>query len=281
VALNPDHPDRFSGFNAGLNGVYRDIDDSIANIPPTPQTAPGLFGITDVDWKLLPKLEEMARTRLELPGGRVGIVALTKPDNAAGGPAIEWEINIAAADDETVTGYVAFDVKGAVLHTKYPKGKGPKLSLFDAASAGPALAAITGSLGPHAAVVEMDVRPEIMRVTAKDPQKPDGQVVFDYSGENLTRSIMPPLDWPTFGPDWFFDVAAAQPVAAHWTALQQDALARLGLTDGAVERITISKQKLMLPDNDRLLVEVRANSGKREGRVVYDINGKVVAIFKP
>ena len=281
VAVNPDHPDRFGNFNAGINGVYRDIDDTIANLGIKPQTPPGVFGIAEVDWTLLPKLEDAARTRLQLPGGQVGIVALSKPDNAAGGPAIEWEVNVAATDDQTVTGYVAFDIKGNVLRTKYPRGKGPKLSMFDAASAAPALAAIRSSLGEHAAVVELDIRPETMMVTARDPQKPDAQVVFDYRGENLSRSIMPPLDWPTFGPDWFFDVSTAQPAAAHWTELQQGTLARLGLADGTIERITISKQKLMLPGNDRVLVEVRAESGRRQGRVVYDMAGKVVDIVRP
>ena len=280
-AINPDHPDRFASFTAGLNGVYRAIDDTIANVVMKPQTPPALFGIAEIDWQLLPKLEDAARTRLQLPGGQIGIVALSKPDNAVGGPTIELEINVRAANDPTVEGYVAFDTKGNVVRTKYPPGKGPKLNMFDATSAAPAFAAIRGGLGEHAAVVELDFRSDNLLITAKDPQKADAQIVYDYHGENLSRSIMPPLDWPTFGPDWFFDLSTAQPAAVHWAELQKDALTRLDLADGTIDRITISKQKLMLPRNDRVLVEVRAQSGKREGRVVYDMTGKVVDIVRP
>ena len=63
--------------------------------------------------------------------------------------------------------------------------------------------------------------------------------------------------------------------------MEQDTLTRLGLADGKIERITISKQKLFMPRNDRVLIEVRAEAGKRQGRVVYDVNGKVVDIVKP
>ena len=120
-------------------------------------------------------------------------------------------------------------------------------------------------------------------LTTKDPQKPGrALVVFEYRERKPRhRSIMPPLDWPTFGPDWFFDLSQAQPIATHWAEMQQDALARLGLAGGKIERITISKQKLFMPRNDRVLIEVRAESGNRDGRVVYDLNGKVVDIVMP
>jgi len=280
-AVNPDHPDRFSRFTAGLNGIYRDVDDTIANVAIPRQPSPERFGITEVDWSLLPKLEDAARERLQLPGGRIGLVELSKPDDAVGGPVIEWEINVMAANDQAVEGYVVFDVKGNVLRTKFPPGKGPKLDMFDPASAAPAFEALRSGLGEHAAVVELVFRPENVMVTAKDPQKPDARVVFEYRGESLGRSFMPPLDWPTFGPDWFFDLSAAQPVAARWAELQEDTLIRLGLADGKIERITISKQRLMMPRNDRVLVEIRASSGRRDGRVVYDMTGKMVDIVTP
>ncbi len=92
---------------------------------------------------------------------------------------------------------------------------------------------------------------------------------------------MPPLDWPTFGADWYFDLAAAGAATSRWTDLQKDTLARLGMADAKIDRITISKQKLMMPRNDRVLIEIRAEEGKRGGRVVYDLTGKPVDIVKP
>ena len=280
-ALNPDHLDRDSSFNAGLNGVYRDLDDAIANSGIRPDTPPARFGVGDIDWQKLPKLLEATRQRLELPGGPVTFVEISRPNRAIGEPTIVWEINVRSATDSNVGGSVDFDAAGNVLRTRYPPGKGPKLDLLQAASYAPAFDAISSGVGAHAAIVELMFQPDTVMLTTKDPQKPGELVVFEYSGESVARSIMPPLDWPTFGPDWFFDLSQVQPVAAHWGGLQQDALTRLGLTDGKIERVTISKLRLFMPRNDRVLIEIRAEAGKREGRVVYDLNGKVVDIDKP
>jgi hypothetical protein len=206
---------------------------------------------------------------------------VSKPGTAVGGPAVQWEINIEDANDRALTGSVVFDVKGNVLHTRYPRGKGPKLDMLDAASIAPAFDALSKALGEHAAVTSLEFRDEWLMVETRDPKNPEERLVFEYRGETLARSIMPPLSWPTFGPDWYFDLAQAVPVAVHWADMEKDALTRLGLADGKIERVTISKQKLMMPRNDRVFVEVRAESGKREGRVVYDLAGKVVDIVKP
>jgi hypothetical protein len=281
-AVNPDHPDRYARFTAGLNGVYQDVLlDSVVNIAIPNQPPPGRFAIADVDWSLLPKLQQAARDKLELPGGRITLVTLNKPDAGVNGAQIEWEISVTSASDNAAEGRVVFDAKGNVLHTKYPPGKGPKLDMLDAASIAPAFDALKQALGEHAAMTELDFRHERLMLTTKDPKNPGERLVFEYSGEALSRSIMPPFDWPTFGPDWYFDLAQAQPVVAHWSEMEKDALTRLGLADGKIDRVTISKQKLFMPRNDRVLVEVRAESGKRDGRVVYDVTGKVVDVVMP
>ena len=281
-ALVPGSADHIGGYRADIDGVLHLADDIAGVRPVLPgQLPPGRFSLADVDWSLVPKLQKAARERLQLPDGRIVFVEISRPGSAVGAPQITWEISVDDADDSSVTGRVVFDNKGSVVSTRYPRGREPKLDLLDAASYTPALDALTKALGDHAAVVELDFRPNGLRATVRDPQKPDARVVLDYEGESVARSIMPPLNWPTFGPDWFFDLDETRAVAAHWAELQQDALGRLGLTDGKVERVTISKQKLFMPRNDRVLIEVRAESGGRDGRVVYDLSGKPVEIVKP
>jgi len=281
VATNPDHPDRDASFTAGINGVYQVVLDTPVNVNIPNQAPPGRFAITDIDWSILPKLQQAARDQLLLPGGRIALVKLSKPNAGVNGPQIEWEINVEAANDPATQGYVTFDVNGKVLHTRYPPGKGPKLDMLDAASIAPAFDALQQALGEHAAMTELEFRDERLMLTTRDPKNPDERLVFEYRGEALSRSIMAPLEWPTFGPDWFFDLSQARPVVDHWADMEKDALSRLGLADGKIERVTISKQKLFMPHNDRILVEVRAESGKRSGRVVYDLNGKAVDIVMP
>lgn len=281
-ALNPDHPDRYARFSAGLNGVYQDLLlDTIVNIVIPNQPPPGKFAITDPDWSLLPKLQQAARDRLQVPGGKVGLIKLSKPGTGVGGPVLEWEVNVGAAGDRTVEGYVTFDNSGKVLRTHYPPGRGPKLDLLDPASYAPAFDAMSKALGQHAQMVEMEFWPDKVMLTTKDPQKPDDQIVFEFNGESVSRSIMTAMYWPTFGPDWFFDLSQVQQAGALWGQLKQDALTRLGLTDGKIERITFSKQKIFMPNNKQVLIEVRAEAGRRDGRVVYDLNGKVVDVVMP
>jgi hypothetical protein len=278
----PGSNDHLGGYRADINGVLHLADDiavvrvALPGLPP-----PARFSLADVDWSLLPKLQQAARERLALTDGRIVYVEISSPGSAVATPEITWEMNVESANDSSVGGHVVFDNKGNVLSTRYPRGKGPKLDLLQAGSYAPAFDALSKAVGAHAAVVELAFWPDKLLITTKDPQKPDDLVVLDYRGESIARSIMPPLDWPTFGPDWFFDLSQAQTIAAHWSELQQDALSRLGLVDGKIERVTISKQRLEMPRNDRLLIEVRAEAGKRDGRVVYDLNGKVVEIFKP
>ncbi len=281
-ALVPGSAEHVGGYRADINGVVR-LADEIAGVRPIlpGQLPPARFSLADVDWSLVPKLQQAARDRLQLSGGRIVFVEISRPGSAVGTPEITWEISVDSVDDSSVSGSVAFDNKGNVVSTRYPRGQGPKLDLLDAASYAPALDALGKALGAHAAIVELDFRTDRLMATVKDPQKPDALVVLDYQGESVARSIMPPFEPANFSADWFFDLSQAQPVPTHVAAMQQDALARLGLADGKIERVTISKQKLFMPGNDRLLVEVRAEAGKREGRVVYDLNGNAVDIDKP
>ena len=284
AALEPDHPDGYVNFTAGLNGILEDrtldpVPVNHSDIPTLPP--PGRFSIGDIDWQMLPKLEQAARDRLQLPGGRVGIVKVSKPSTAVGDPAVQWEINIEDGNERGVKGSVVFDAKGNVMHTSYPPGKAPKLDMLDAANIPPAFEALSKALGEHAAITRLEFRNEWLMVTTKDPKNPDERLVYEYRGESLARSIMPPFEWPGFGPGWYFDLAQAQPVAAHWSELAKDALTRLGLPDGKIERVTISKMREAMPRNDRVLIEVRAEVGKRDGRVVYDLSGQVVDIAKP
>lgn len=283
VAPNPDHPERLSRYSAGLNGVYRDLlTEDMVNIKLGNERL-ALFAIGDVDWTRLTALQEAARRQLELPGGRITGIHLTKPDTGPADAQVQWEIAVKSATDSAVDGYVVFDAQGKVLRTKYPPGKGPKLDLFDAAASVAAFEALSRSLGEHAAVTELRFDRDRLLITVKDAKDkdPGAQTVFEYHGEALSRSILPPLDWPTFGQDWFFDLAAAVPAASRWAELQRDTLARLGMANATIDRITISKQKLQMPRNDRVLIEIRAEEGKRGGRVVYDLAGKPVDIVRP
>ena len=59
-------------------------------------------------------------------------------------------------------------------------------------------------------------------------------------------------------------------------------MARLGIANGAIERITISKDKMFHPANDKVLMEIRASGdGKDSDWVTYDLAGAIPKLDAP
>jgi hypothetical protein len=275
-AVDPDHPERIAAFRANLNGVQRWGE------PPRDRPGalpPGRFAVGDVDWQLLPKLIDAARERLNLPAGKINRITVAKPDQGLG-PAIEWEIGVEAIDDSSVSGWATFDAGGNWLHTSFPPGREPAYDMFDPANAAAAIDAIAHRFGEHAGMLELRFRGGELQLEVADRHKPAAPIMFSYGAGGLTRG-MPAAGDPRVAADWFFDLAPVRPMVEHWRQLQQDTLTRLGLTDGKIDTITVSKQKRLLPQNDLVLVVVHASSGDRKGGVVYGLDGKVLDIDKP
>jgi hypothetical protein len=273
-AVDPDHPDRIVGFRASINGVYR----AGSPVPDSPlEPPPGRFAINAVDWQLLPKLVDASRDRLRLPDGRISGISIKKLDNSVTGPTLRWQITI---EDGSANGLVEFDAKGTVLHVLFPQGREPVFEMFDAASAAMVFEAASHAFNEHVSTLELRFEPHEAQLALQDPKKPGGAVVFQYGARGLSRSLISAQDRPRTA-DWFFDLALMQPVAAQWGQLQQDTLTRLGLAAGQVDRITVSKQKSRLPQNDRVLIVVEASAGGRKGAVAYDLDRKVVDIARP
>lgn len=274
-AVDPDHPERIAAFRANLNGVQRWGEASHDRPCALP---PGRFAVGDVAWQLLPKLTDAARERLNLPAGKINRITVAKPDHGLG-PAIEWEIGVEAIDDGSVSGWATFDAGGNWLHTSFPPGREPAYDMFDPANAAVAVDTIARRFGEHVSLLELTFRDGELQLEVADRHRPPAALGFSYGAGGLTRGLV--AHDRKVAADWFFDLAPVRPMVEHWRQLQQDTLTRLGLTDGKIETITISKQKRLLPQNDLVLVVVHASSGERRGGVVYGLDGKVLDIDKP
>ena len=274
-AVDPDHPDRLSSFRASMNGVYR---EGPADAPP-PTVPPRLrFAITDVDWQLTPKLVDAARDRLKMPGARASGIDVSRPDNGVGDPAIQWHI-VQQAEDDTV-GSVNYDVKGNELNALFPPGKAPKLDMFEAGNMTAAVDAAGHAFGEHVQMLELQCVGGEVLLAVRDRNDPPGAKVFEFGGAGLKRSFVTVANRSRTA-DWFFDLALLSPTLARWAELQRDALIRLDLADGKIDRIQIGKHKAVLPQDDRVVITVFASAGTREGMVVYDLAGTIVEVDKP
>jgi tetratricopeptide (TPR) repeat protein len=293
VTLNSVKNPRMTRFAATLSEI-KTYNTSIPHMvfPGDPTDDP--FTLDDVDLSLLTKLEDAAKDRLGIADGIVERVIVSKPHRERGG-AVEWEVQVISASAPVFAmpgapkppeGSVTFDTKGNVLRTKYPEGRGPQTNLFDAATLAKAIDKIGERLGAHVQLTELLVADTSINITAQDPQDPKKLVVFVYKDEDVSRAsdaFQTVANASGAGADWLWDLALLQPaVLQSIPALEKQTMARLNITTGEIVRITISKDKMFHPTNDKVLIEIRASgNGKDSEWVTFDLAGTVPKLAAP
>jgi tetratricopeptide (TPR) repeat protein len=284
---------RMTRFRAGLNGIRTDDlmmpHSGYLNMPADPP-----FDFKDVDWTMLPKVEQAAKERLGIADGVLQRVELTKPDRVGGG-GIEWEVDVRSAkaplfwnpsQPPVEEGSVAFDMKGNVVRTKYPPGRGPKVNLFSAADLQKAIDTIKLQVGPHLQVTELFIDADHIDVTAQDPKNPKNFAIFTYQDEDVTRAddmraqMIKSLG---AGPSWLWDLDQLPPAALQsLAAMEQQTMAHWHIANGHVTRITISKDKVFHAANDRPLIEIRvAGEDNNDEWLYFDFAGNVADPDRP
>src|SRR5215469_11086066 len=194
VTLNSIKNPRMTRFRADLSDIKTYATSMPHTVfPGTPSDDP--FSLDDVDLDLLTKLEDAAKDRLGIANGVVDRAVISKPHRERGG-AVEWEIHVKAGNapifwnpslPKSPEGSVTFDTKGNILRTKYPEGRGPQISLFDADALTKAISKIAERLGPHVQVTELVIDAKRIDITAQDPKEPKNFVDFAYQDEDVSR----------------------------------------------------------------------------------------------
>jgi len=294
VTLNSVKNPRMTRFTADLSKIETsNMSMPRMVFPGTPTDDP--FSLEDVDLGLLTKLEDTAKARLGIANGVVERAIISKPHRERGG-AVEWEIDVKAGNaplfwnpnlPKPEEGSVTFDTKGNIVRTKYPEGRGPQTTLFDAAALTKAIDKIAERLGPHVQVTELVVIDDKrIQITAQDPQNAKKFVAFAYQDEDVSRgSDVEQTVANAMGqePDWLWDLALLQPaVLQSIPALEKQTMARLNITHGEIVRITFSKDKQFHPANDKVLIEIRASGdGKDAEWVTFDLAGNIAKLDTP
>jgi tetratricopeptide (TPR) repeat protein len=284
---------RMTRFRAGLNGIRTDNlmtpHSGYLNMPADPP-----FDFKDVDWTMLPKVEQAAKDRLRIADGVVQRVELTKPERVGGG-GIEWAVDVESAkgplfwnpsQPPVEEGNVAFDMKGNVLRTKYPPGHGPKVDLLSAADLQKAVDTIKERVGPHLQVTELLIDADHIDVTAQDPKDAKNFAIFTYKNEDVTRTDdmrAQMLKSLGAGPSWLWNLDQLQPAALQpLAAMEQQTMAHWHIANGHVTRITISKDKMFHAANDCPLIEIRvAGDDNNDQWLYFDFAGNVADPDRP
>jgi tetratricopeptide (TPR) repeat protein len=284
---------RMTRFHAGLDAIRTD-DLSIPHSGYMNGPADPPFDFKDIDWTMLPKVEQAATERLGIADGVVQRIELTKPERVGGG-GIEWQVEVKSAkaplfwnpsQPPVEEGSVGFDMKGNVLRTKYPPGRGPKVNLFSAADLQKAVDTIKQRIGAHLQVTELLITADSIDITAQDPKNPKNFAIFTYKNEDVARAddmraqMVKSLG---AGPSWLWDLDLLQPAALQpLAAMEQQTMAHWHIANGHVTRITISKDKMFHAANDRPLIEIRvAGEDDKDQWVYFDFAGNVADPDRP
>ena len=270
-------------YNADLNGVSEPLAEfwiPDPKIPGTPRYQ--RFGINEVDWSQLAKLEAAARERLEMPKGSIYAIELTRLGRDFGPSFVQWEITL---EERGEKGSVVFDAAGTVKQVRLPSGRKPPANYLDPAVIAQGTAALRKTLGEHARIMQLEFSKSGLDITAEDPQKPGTLGGFSYEEGEIKRSLAAPSMalWHNFQDDWFFEAGELDDaLLARLPELKARTLERLKLAGGKVDRVTFSKNKVIDPRSSRLQITVRIEGDDNKGGwIAYGREGEVLRVMTP
>jgi hypothetical protein len=216
---------RITRFTATLNGVRTDsLSMPHLAFPGAPASDP--FALLEIDFNLVPKIEQVSKDRLAIADGAVQRVIVSKP-RRENGSAIEWEVDVRSANaplfwtpgqPPAEEGVVFFDAKGQFSRAKYPPGRGPQTHLLEPAGLAKAIAKIAERLGPHAEIVELSILDDSLRIQAADPHARGKLAIFDYKDgevERASEARQGLAEIPGAKPDWRWDLAMIDSAAVQ------------------------------------------------------------------
>jgi len=270
-------------YNADLNGVSQPLGELWI---PDPK-APGMphyerFGINEVDWSRLAKLEAAARERLKMPKGSIYAIELAKLGRDFGASFVQWEITL---EERSEKGSVVFDTGGTVKQVRLPPGRQPPANYLDPAAIAQGTAALRKTFGEHARIMQLEFSESGLDITAEDPRKPGTLGGFSYGEGEIKRSLAAPSMalWHNFQDDWFFEAHELDDaLLARVAELEARTLERLKLAGAKIDRVTFSKNKVSDPLSHQLEITVRIEGEDNKGGwIAYGREGEVLHVMTP
>jgi hypothetical protein len=284
-AREPARPSKLGDYTANLNGVLL-RGDSLSNLARKPFENDMFFAVDDANWSGVPDLLKQAQEKLQIAGGSIYKVSLNKTTITGDPIPLTWDIEVLdASSDHDEGGEVEFDAKGTVTRTRLPKSRRGAVNLFEPEALGQAVAEIAKKFASRAQFMEMMIEEHRIILVARNPK--DNSRLRDFIYDEDHFSDFPGSDrtpfYRDFQDDWLFELdQTGSALLPRLAALEKATLDRLKLSNGKIERVTISKQKNIQHDNTKVLIEIRAlGDSDKGGWVNYDLAGKTVSVMTP
>ena len=253
-------------YNWSLNGLQRGAG-SLASSSSNPD-AP--FGVDEVDWDLLPKIVADARTKLEMPNGRVTSINVNKPTDSVGTPVPVWSVYIEQSGER---GEYYADVNGVTKTVSLPPSRRKPANWLEPTAIADALGRIVQGFSPDAKFEEICFYDSYVRITAQDPRKPGELMQVNLRERGLYRwgSVMFPKrredDFP------LQDLRLAKENIA---AMLDRTLTELNMPGGRFTDVIIGRHNAEKSRGKGATVQIRAEAhGVGAGYVVFEADGSV------
>ena len=257
----------------GLAGRIGTVDVSAQMGTPTAS-----FGISEVDWTIVRKLETDALARLAEPRARVKEISVEKSNEGPGGPVLSWTVEVADPDGEVSS--VVADVKGAILRIVLPERLRPKIDWLDPAALAGAISRLAPTFGEKASIASLSADDDGCRVTIDDPANGGRPATFAFSADGVTRATIS-FSLDSMGPR--FTVADLAPLTqAKLAALEAEAFRKLaGNRKAYLESVHIGAHPFV-PQAGGQAIEIRLRDIEKDSVranyawIVFDFTGRVL-----
>lgn len=260
-----------------LNGLQRrlgaiDVSAQMGRSGPAP------FGIDDVDWTILAKLEQDALAKAALPRAKVTRLRVAKSSEQPGGALLLWTVEIIEPSGE-VTSVIA-DPKGAIQRVVLPASRRPKPKWLDPATIAEAIARVPTTFGRDAKIASIVFDDRGARITLDDPSQSGRAATFDFAPDTFTRSTIS-FSLEAMGPRFAVgDVGSFN--EQRIAALQAEAMKRLaGQRTAYLESVTIGAHPFVRRAGARA-IEVRLRDLAEDSVqahyawIVFDFDGRML-----
>ena len=263
-------------FTWDLNGLQR----RLGSIDTRAQTGTPLrsFGIGDVDWTILGKIEDSAIAKAATPKSLVTDVSIAVVTDQPGQPVLLWTIEVTDAEGETTR--ILADMKGAITRVVLPQSRRPKVDWREPAALAGAIARIGSIFGPNAKIASVVATDREARITLDDPAHGGQPATFEFSADGVSRATIS-FSLEAMGPR--FGVAELAALNEQKLAtLEADALKTLGNARQVyLESVTIGAHPFVRQAGAHA-IEVRVRDIPEDSAranyawIVYDFNGRAL-----
>jgi tetratricopeptide (TPR) repeat protein len=264
-------------FNWSASGMRQVLPTFMIVIDQTDTPA---FAVDAIDWTMLPRLEDAARQRLDMPGGKVAEVTIGKPAQSVAVPEVLWTVSITDANGEP--GNVVFDAQGNVKDVVLPPSRRQAIDWRDSRTLVASFERIGREFGADAQYAGITASQSKVDITARDPRQKDtfASVILNENG--FSRFGMP---WIAGLRTGRFTLADLAPLTAEKLAsLEARALERMRMPPDSIAAIEIGRGGMDPSPNGNVVITIRAEVRPPmgpSGRIVYELDGTVVKVYMP